>query len=65
MQKVEKPFKVPFTIAQAIKYSGINVTKYMCDLCPDQHKTMIEEIMGPKEMDKIQHIHGLEDLFRC
>ena len=50
---------IPFTIApKSISYLGINLTKEVKDLYPENYRTLLKEM---EEDGKIFHAHGLEE----
>ena len=53
---------IPFTIAsKKIKYLGINLTKVVKHLYPENYKTLMKEIENYTN-GNIYHTHGLEEL---
>ena len=50
---------IPFTIAsKIIKYLGINLTKEMKDLYPENYKTLLREIKEDTDNGKSSHALG-------
>ena len=48
--------------AKRIEYKGINLTKEVKDLHSEKYKILMNEIEWYKEMAKVSHILGLEEL---
>ena len=54
---------IPFTIAsKSIRYLGINLTKDVKDLYPQNYRTLLKEIEEDTKRWKIFHAHGLAEL---
>ena len=62
-QKHKSGKKVSFVIARRkIKYLGINLTKEVKDLYPENYTTLKKEIKKDTKNGSIYHVHGLEEL---
>ena len=54
---------IPFTIApKSIRYLGINLTKDVKDLYPQNYRTLLKELRKTQRDGKIFHAHGLAEL---